>query len=68
VSSLAAVPDPSGFPPSGLWEDPADRVASLEDERTRLLARAVGDYRPQEGVLRVAVIERELAGLGRGVG
>jgi hypothetical protein len=68
VSPLAALPDPPAFPPPGPWADAADRVPALEDERTRLLSRAVGDHLPHELVLRVAAIERELAGLARGVG
>ena len=68
VSPLAAVPDPPAVPPPGLLDDPADRGAALEGERTRLLSRAVADHLPHELVLRVAAIERELAGLGRGVG
>jgi hypothetical protein len=68
VSPLAALPDPPAVPLLTPWAGPADRVAALEDERTRLLSRAVGDHLPHELALRVAAIERELAVLGRAVG
>jgi hypothetical protein len=68
VSPLTALPDLPARLPSEFWDDPADRVPALEDERTRLLSRAVGDHLPHELALRVAAIERELAVLGRAVG
>jgi len=60
VSPLKALPEPA----EPLWmpapDGAGERVRALRDERTRLLARAVGDHLPYELALRVAELERQL--------
>jgi hypothetical protein len=63
VSPLKALPEPAEPQWTTAQDDPAEPVRALQDERTRLLARAVGDHLPYELALRVEELERQLGDL-----